>query len=50
MSSKSAMPSVMKVRAKNARASWYPGGAVPRWTAEMSAANSDCWKVPFSTS
>ena len=44
------MPSVMKVRSKNAAASWYSRVALPVRTAVMSAANSDCWNVPSSTS
>jgi hypothetical protein len=40
------MPSVMKVRSKKALASWYSREALPSRTALMSAANSDCWKVP----
>ncbi len=44
------MPSVIKVRSKKAAASWYSRVALPVWTAVMSAANSDCWKVPSRTS
>ena len=48
--SKRLMPSVMKVRSKNAMASWYSRGARPVRTAVMSAANSACWKEPSRTS